>query len=247
MSAASAKNQLTLAQAMSEAPTVMQQLLQMSMRAEKSPPLDPVYTLRVWDASAGTYTYHTHVRVPCQKREMLAWLADCFFHASVLPSQPWYAAFLGGRAETLLPQAGALRSSLNLPRFDFGLGREHGYRQCLTEFAPEPDTRVLVLRSVLANVDFPQGTVPAYTLSPTGDVLRLIDGCLHWHHICTVGGVGLLPPRIETALMNTLRFLRLDTQERRAYREEAESFIRWVSDADAVHRFWQVHCSAMPV
>ncbi len=247
MSAGSAKNPLSLAQALSEAPTVMQRLLQMSVRAEKSPPPDPVYTLRVWDAAAGTYTYHTHVRVPCQQRDMLVWLADCFFHASVLPSQPWYAAFLGGHAETLSPPSGALRACLNLPRFDFGLGKVHGYRQCLSEFAPDACSRVLVLRSVLADAVFPQGTVPAYTLSPTGDVLRLTEGCLHWHHICTVGGVGLLPPRVETALMNTLRFLRLDAQERRAYRDEAESFIRWVSDAEAVHRFWQLHCPVMDV
>ena len=125
-----------------------------------------------------------------------------------------------------------------MPEFDFGLGKVRSYRQLLSEFSLAEYCHVLVLRSVTAVPIFPQGTVPAFTLSPTGDVLHWRDGVLHWHHICTVAGVGILPMPIERYVMNALRWLRLDHAERKTYSEEAECFIRWAGNPEKVCATW---------
>lgn len=224
----------SLQHAADEAPGVAARLLTLARQAEGAATGATVQTHRYWEAAARTYTYHTHARLPCTDAGRVAAVSDCFFHAAALPLQPWYTQFAGGTVEPVVPAGGAVRACLNVPRFDFGVGKLRSYRQLLTEFCPEPHTHVLVLRSVSAPVPFPPQTVPVYTLSPTGDVLRWADGYLHWHHICTVTGVGLLPLVLERPLMNLLRALRLDSAERRTYREEATGFIAWAQDAAAV-------------
>lgn len=230
-------------QAQQEAPHVAQQLHNMALQAERGADSGPVTIHRSWQPGMGTYTYHTHVRVACQQRDTFRCVADCFFQAARLPYQPWYTQFVRGELQTVSPAAGAVRACLNLPVFDFGLGKLHAYRQLLSAFEPDADTCVLVLRSVHAALPFRTGTLPAFTLSPTGDVLHLADGILHWHHICTVAGVGVLPGWLEKPLMNALRFLRLDGRERQTYREEAGAFIRWLDDETRVQDFWQQHTS----
>lgn len=226
---------------------VARRLQVMALQAEQQASSHAVAIHRTWEPSAGTYTYHTHARVACSQRDTLRYLADCFFHASGLPYQPWYGQFVGGLVQSVSPAGGAARACLNVPRFDFGLGRIHAYRQLLSAFEPDADTHVLVIRSVEAELAFPAGALPAFTLSPTGDVLRMADGVMHWHHICTVAGVGLLPPWLEKPLMNGLRFFGLDGRERQTYHEEASTFARWVSDEEAVRDFWQAHaCQTLP-
>lgn len=224
----------SLHDAAAEAPSVAARLYAMALQAESVAPAGAVNIDRQWEPLLRTYTYHTHARLACADPGRVAAISDCFFHAAALPLQPWYTQFAGGTVEPVVPAGGAVRACLNVPRFDFGVGKLRSYRQLLTEFCPEPHTHVLVLRSVSAPVPFPPETVPVHTLSPTGDVLRWADGQLHWHHICTVTGVGLLPLVLERPLMNLLRALRLDSAERRTYREEATGFIAWAQDAAAV-------------
>jgi hypothetical protein len=230
--------EIALPSALDESVSVAAALMEMAVAAEEDGALQPVHILRRWEARAGTYTYHTHVQVACADVSTFSKVVDCFFHAAALPAQPWYSQFLRGQSLSVVPAAGAIRSAICLPEFDFGLGKVHSYRQLVSEFSFANHCHVLVLRSVSADPDFPANTVVAFTLSPTGDVLRWCNGVLHWHHICTVAGVGILPAPIERQVMNMLRWLRLDHAERKTYREEAECFIRWVSDPPSVSATW---------
>lgn len=230
--------EIALPSALDESATVAATLMKMSVAAERDGVLQPVRILRRWEAGAATYTYHTHVQVACADVSIFSKVVDCFFHAAALPAQPWYAHFLRGKSLSVMPAAGAIRSAICLPEFDFGLGKVHSYRQLVSEFSFAEHCHVLVLRSVTADPDFPANTVAAFTLSPTGDVLHWGNGILHWHHICTVAGVGILPAPIERQVMNILRWLRLDRAERKTYSEEAECFIRWVSDPARVSATW---------
>lgn len=115
----------------------------------------------------------------------------------------------------------------------------HAYRQLISEFSASDFCRVQVLRSVMTEQDFPRDSLRAYTLAPTGDVFHWQDGVLHWHHICTVAGVGIMPTAIEWHVMNLVRWLGFDKAERKTYREEAEGFIRWSCDPAAVVSTWQ--------
>lgn len=230
--------EISLPRALDESAAVAAVLEKAARTAEEELASRPVRILRRWESGAGTYTYHTHVQAACADVSTFRKVLDCFFYAAALPVQPWYSQFLKGKSLTITPAVGAIRSAICLPEFDFGLGKVHSYRQLLSEFSPAEHCHVLVLRSVIADTAFPQGTVQAFTLSPTGDVLHWRNGVLHWHHICTVAGVGILPMPIERYVMNALRWLRLDKAERKTYFEEAESFIRWVKEPEKVSATW---------
>jgi hypothetical protein len=87
------------------------------------------------------------------------------------------------------------------------------------------DAAAVVLRPVAAREPCPDArAVQVFLLPPTGDLFRLADGGLHWHHICTVAGVRLLPGAADAALMTALRARGADGAERAAYEREARSF-----------------------
>ena len=233
-------NECELHVAMEESASVAETLLKMAQQAEQLQSNEAVHIMRYWAAAAGTYTYHTHARVYGVDEALFTRVVDCFFHAASLKTQPWYAQFLCGQSLPLISSAsGCTRAALCLPEFDFGLGKTHSYRQLLSEFSLAEHCRALVLRSVIHEQAFPANTVPAFTLSPTGDLFHWHQGVLHWHHICTVAGVGIMPPGIERHVMNALRWLRLDLAERKTYREEAEAFIRWMRNPPAVVATWE--------
>ena len=190
-----------------------------------------VTTLNYWHPPAKTFTYHTHIAVPSVKRATLDIVADTFFGAADLRRQPWYAQFQFGESRALdhAPPAGILRHQLAISTFEVGLKAPRCYRQLVVDSAPRDDTRVVSLVSVDVDWEIPEGAVLAMTLEPSGDVFEWRGGALHWHHICTTPGVGLLPGALDRWLLNSLRRLRLDSAERRTYRDEAESFLRWVT------------------
>jgi hypothetical protein len=190
-----------------------------------------VTTLKTWCEPARTFTYHTHVAVPDVGRETLVQVSDTFFRAADLEEQPWYAQFRGGRSRPIdeVPVEGISRQQFALSSFDVGLRAPRCYRQLVCEAAPRPDTRIVSLRSVDIDWPIPDGMVLAVTLEPSGDVFEWRDGHLHWHHICTTPGVGLLPGALDRWFLNTLRRFGLDAAERTTYREEAEGFRDWVS------------------
>ena len=219
-------------QACAESHTVCATLLTMADRAENKPFAAKLHTTRCWNVDAGTYTYHTHTRVTCVKASTFQRVVDSFFSAASLAVQPWYPPFLYGTSVATLASATANRAAIIRPVFDFGVRKKHGYCQLLTEFLVSENCSVQVLRSVKTAEGVPAGITPAFTLSPTGDVFRWHENSLYWHHICTVSGVGLLPPTPERYVMNALRWMGLDHAERSAYRKEAEQFTAWVSGMD---------------
>jgi hypothetical protein len=232
-------NESAFHDAIDESVVTADTLLGMAQLSESQGASEAITLARNWSAAARTYTYHTHVQTACLDREVFMQVVDCFFHAAALKTQPWYAQFLRGQALPLPPAKGSIRALVCVPEFDFGLGKTHSYRQLLNDFTPAPHCHVLVLRSVIHTLNFPSATVPAFTLAPTGDVFHWREGVLHWHHICTVAGVGIMPPTIERHAMNALRWLHLDMAERKTYREEAECFIRWVSRPADVLATWR--------
>jgi len=232
--------EISIHEAMDESVITADTLWVMAQQAESRDVGEKAITVvRHWAAAARTYTYHTHVQVACADSNIFSKVADCFFHAASLVKQPWYSQFLRGQSLLLSPAKGSERALLCIPEFDFGLGKTHSYRQLVNDFYPAENCHVLVLRSVNHALDFPPDTTLAFTLSPTGDVLHWRDGVLHWHHICTVSGVGMLPAGVERCVMNALRWLHLDQAERKTYREEAEAFIGWVSNPAHVMSTWQ--------
>lgn len=238
MSSAHFPDECAIHDAMDESVVVAEALHGMARLAELQINRGAITLSRSWTPAARTYTYHTHVRVDGVDSNVFRKIIDCFFYAAALPIQPWYSSFLRGHFLPLSPARGSERASLCVPEFDFGVGKARSYRQLLNDFSVAENCHVLVLRSVVHSMDFPPDTVPAFTLAPTGDVFHWRDEVLHWHHICTVAGVGILPAGIERYVMNTLRWLRLDQAERNAYREEAEGFIRWASNVEHVTATW---------
>ncbi|MEP1472692.1 MAG: hypothetical protein ABJK20_12305 [Halieaceae bacterium] len=177
---------------------------------------------RYWFPPAKTFIYHTVSAIEDANHKTLDDVAQVFFNANQLKSQPWYPAFLDGWSEPLdAPTPSYVMSAARgQASFDFGLRKPRYYNQLVVSFSPDEDTRGIALRSITG---LPQrrDQVKAYTLSPTVDLLRLRDGRLEWHHIVTVAGPALLPPGADRLLMNTLRRLRLDHAERNTYLDEA--------------------------
>ena len=181
---------------------------------------------RNWVPSAGTWCYHTVISAAIGP-DSLSTAADIFFQAASRVSQPWYPQFLGGQ---VMPSGNDPNCAVTLARFDVGLGKPRAYRQLVSRHANEAATmRAIVLRSVEAAMPWPDGAVPAFALSPSGDVLEYRAGRLLWHHICTTPGAALLPMPWDRWFINALRGLRLDQAERNTYRQEALMWARWAS------------------
>ncbi len=189
-----------------------------------------VTTVRHWHAPARTFTYDTHIAVPDVARDSLDIVSDAFFRAAELDVQPWYEQFRGGESRSIVepPPSGIERHQLAISTFDVSLKKPRCYRQLVCEASPRPETRVVSLCSVDVDWPTPDGTVLALTLEPSGDVFEWRDGLLHWHHICTTPGVGLLPGAADRWFLNSLRRVGLDSAERTTYRQEAEGFREWV-------------------
>ena len=177
-----------------------------------------------WFEPARTFVYHTVSAIEGANSNTLDDVAAVFYRANQLPSQPWYPAFNQGWSEPLncvLPDyaTGAARGQAS---FDFGLRKSRYYNQLIVSLSPDDNTRGIALRSI-EGLPEREGEIKAYTLAPTADLLRLRNGRLEWHHIVTVAGPALLPPKADRLLMNTLRRLKLDHAERRTYLGEASA------------------------
>ena len=188
-------------------------------------------TRKAWCESAQTFTYHTHVAAPSTSAESLEVIADTFYQAAGLAELPWYAQFRGGevRPSDRPVPIGVSRHQLAQSYADVGLRRSRCYRMRVSDAAPRPAMRVVALRSVDIPWDPRPGSVLARMLCPSGDVFQWDERLLHWHHIVTTPGIGVLPGKLDRWLLNGLRRFGLDQAERRTYREEAESFVRWVA------------------
>ena len=178
---------------------------------------------RHWFPPAKTFIYHTVSAIEGANQNILDDVAQVFFQANQLTSQPWYPAFLGGWSEPVdqsLPNY-ATSAACGQASFDFGLRKPRYYNQLIVAFSPDANSRGIALRSI-EGLPEPEDQIKAYTLAPTVDLLRLRDGKLEWHHIVTVGGPALFPPRADRLLMNALRRLHLDKAERNTYIDEAK-------------------------
>lgn len=224
-------SELSLSDAIEQAPLASSRLQAMAeqARALQAAP-DTPHIYRDWVSEAGTYCYHTHIAVSGQSLERFEWAVDLFFNAASLDSQPWYGQFLGGVTEPCgLPTAETIEAhQLCLGRFDLGLGAPRAYRQLVSLHRPEAHTGVIVARSIAEGPSLPDNTRLAYTVDPNGEVLHWDGEYLHWHHICCTPGASLLPQPLDRLLINLLRVCRLDSAERRTYRQEAEGFRDWL-------------------
>jgi hypothetical protein len=231
--------QVPVAEAVREAPAVGAALLELAAHHRAShQQVDSPQTIRHWDRLARSYCYQTHIAISGQGRERLPWLLNVLYSASSLPTQPWYSQFQGGACAPCgeKPQPGIAAHQLSLGCFDLGLPAPRCYRQLVSRTRLENDGCAIVARSIDSGPPLPAGTRLAYTLGPNGEVLYWEGECLHWHHICSTPGAGLLPPAPDRWLINTLRRLGLDRAERTTYRAEAEQMRDWLqsplSEAD---------------
>jgi hypothetical protein len=137
--------------------------------------------------------------------------------------------------------------------FDLGIGSLRAYHTLFTRLQLSDTSLAVVLRTVTPLTPLPPpplapsssstatagaaaaaaaaGIVQVFLLPPTGDYFSLGDGGLHWHHICTVRGVRLLPGVCDSWLMNVLRSTGLDVEERATYAREGASFVRFIKAA----------------
>ena len=208
------------------------------------PAADCVRVTRAWNAAAATYTFHAHAFVAGvggRGRALLQQASELFFRAYELKQHGWYRAFRSGASTAPVAPAAELGGELEgcegeytqgYGVFDLGLGRPRVYHTLFTRTqSVEEGWACVVLRTVTppqASQPPVPGAVQVFLLPPTGDYFVLKDGGLHWHHICTVAGVGLLPGALDGLFMNTLRACGGDGQERTAYREESQAFVRYM-------------------
>lgn len=192
--------------------------------------VDGHQTIRHWQKDAGTYCYQTHIAISGQSKERLTELANTLYSASTLHSQPWYPQFLGGEATPVAADTppGIGQHQLSVGQFDLGLRSPRYYRQLMSLAWPRADTAVIVARSVDSGPTIAQDASVAYTLAPNGEVLHWADSTLHWHHICCTPGAAIVPGIADRWLINMLRWLRLDSAERKTYRDEAVNMRDWL-------------------
>lgn len=223
--------QVSVTEAIQEAPGQTQRLqaLAATHRAEHHV-IDSAHTKRHWVADAGTHCYQTHIAISNQSADTLDWLADVFYRAASLVTQPWYEQFRHGVSDTLSasPLPGIDKHQLCCGSFDVGLGKPRYYRQLVSLCRAEPHTVVINARSIDAGPELADAGMLAFTLAPNGEVLHYADGMIHWHHICCTPGPSLLPLPMDRWLMNTLRIFGVDSTERATYRHEAEGLRDWL-------------------
>lgn len=188
---------------------------------------------RTWNPQAKTYTYHTHVAVPEVSAAALQTVSDLFFNAYRLQQHGWYSQFVRGEMYPL-PNATTVGGEHQIGQglFDFGVPALRCYHTLFSRVIPDTHTHVVALRTVNEPMPRMQGAKKVFLLPPSGDVFRLIDSTLHWHHICTTTGIQLLPGSLDRLLMNALRRFNLDRKERQTYLTEAEGFRQFVQTMD---------------
>jgi len=203
---------------------------ELSVLVDRYGPVTDVPVIRRWwIPSAATWCYHTAIAVPAAP-ESLRIATGVFVDAARLPSQPWYPQFRYGLTAPLPDDVDPSGShSLSIGVFDVGLPKPRAYRQWVSHQVLPANRQAIVMRSVASPaLAWPSGVVPAYALSPSGDVLEYVDGRLVWHHICTTPGASVLPMPMDRWLINALRLLRLDGAERNTYRQELTAWADWV-------------------
>lgn len=227
--------ELRVDQAVAQAPSTVTALAQLAAqhRDQHAQP-DCIDTRRDWVTTARTFCYQTHIAISDQADDRLPWLAEVFYRAASLQSQPWYPQFLGGATGVVPIPAAAevVAHQFSLGRFDLGVGKPRWYRQLLSLAAPADHTRVLVARSVSGECGLSPDGMLAYTLDPNGEVFHYDGSCLHWHHICCTPGAALFPARLDRLFINAIRRLGLDGAERGTYRDEALQLRDWLQSTD---------------
>ena len=227
-------NELSAEDAAREAPATCARLRAIAAAA---PPVDPtlasVRVAKAFDAATRTYTFHTHVFVPrADSPAILARVSELFFRAYELERHGWYSQFLVGAAEAPPPGLGgdaALEHAQGWGVFDLGLCALRAYHTLFSRHAGADGSVAIALRTVAAAAPPPRPATRVFLLPPTGDLFRAADGGLHWHHVCTVAGVRLLPGGADRVFMNALRASGLDSAERGTYAREGAAFVKYVS------------------
>lgn len=223
--------QISQADAAAEAPVTAEILRAMSARVPRvDRNVDSVRVYKEWNKAARTHTFHTHVFVSgADSPSLLERVSDLFLNAYGHERHGWYAQFVRGVPTPCAPGAdgGAQRCGWGL--FELGIGKLRAWHTRFSLFTMSPRSSAVVLRTVIADASapLPDGTVQVFLLPPTGDFFVLADGGLHWHHICTVRGVRILPDALDGALMTALRSTGADAAERATYEKEGRSFIEF--------------------
>ncbi len=225
--------ELPQAAAAAEAPATAAAIAGIAARAPRvARGVDSVRVYKAWDAAARTHTFHTHVFVAGippggRARALLARCAALFLDAYGMERHGWYQQFVGG-VPTRCEEAGGGAARAGWGLFDLGVGALRAYHTRFDAVARGDDAAAVVLRTVAAAEAPPRGATQVFLLPPTGDLFVLADGGLHWHHVCTVAGVRLLPGALDGALMTCLRSTGLVTEERGTYAREGATFARFV-------------------
>lgn len=226
--------ELSPADAAREAPATCARLRAIAAAAA---PVDParacVRVAKAFDAGARTYTFHTHVFVPgASSPTILARVSELFFRAYELERHGWYSQFVEGKREEPPPGLSGeegLEHALGWGVFDLGLCSLRAYHTLFSRHAGADGSVAIALRTVAAAAPPPRPSTRVFLLPPTGDLFRAADGGLHWHHVCTVAGVRLLPGGADRVFMNALRASGLDSAERGTYAREGAAFVAYVT------------------
>ena len=103
-----------------------------------------------------------------------------------------------------------------------------GLPKLLSLAQPDRQTAIVVTSSTDHRPNLAGDTVLAYTLAVNGEVLYWQNDCLHWHHACCTCGANVLPRALDRWLINDIRYLGLDSVERRTYLDEAKQMQSWL-------------------
>ena len=221
-------DEISIDDALQELHSTLDRLLRLSSTQHQLDEGNSISCRHHWNPLVGTYTYHTHVVVPNIAPTTLATLSHLFFNAYTLPQHGWYSQFVSGTAAPLPCATTALgEHQLGQGYFDFGVGALRRYHLLFSKITVDANTHAVILRSVPETIAVLKASRQVYILPPTGDVFSLDAAGLHWHHICTTSGVGVLPGVLDRWLMNVLRATGLDSKERGTYITEAEAFRRF--------------------
>ena len=253
------QQQISQMDAMFEAPITAQVLRETAARAPPvTRDQDSVRVTKRWNSRARTHTFHTHCFIAgADSHALLQRCGSLFLNAYGLERHGWYSQFVRGVATDVEPtvSGGVCAGASDSVRcgwgiFDLGIGSLRAYHTLFTRLQLSDTSLAVVLRTVTpmtplpptpssssstlqttAATDAAAPAVQVFLLPPTGDYFSLGDGGLHWHHICTVKGVRLLPGACDGWLMSALRSTGLDVEERATYAREGASFVRFIKAA----------------
>jgi hypothetical protein len=223
-------DEISVNQALQELDTTLADLLRQSKTLALSDNASGISCHHYWNPTAKTFSYHTHVVVPNIASTAIGVLSHLFFNAYTLQQHGWYSQFVSG---TIAPLSFTTdipgEHQLGQGYFDFGVGALRRYHLLFSKIEIDKLIHAVVLRSVPEHIPVLKPSRQVFILPPTGDVFSVDEAGLHWHHICTTSGVGLLPGVLDRWLMNVLRATGLDGKERETYITEAEAFARFVN------------------